>query len=150
MRKAYPDFLNKEEADKLLDISLGTILPLHPKFSKTDPNKEIIDKILNKLKEDFSFDIKNFSYYRTESKPEGHGWHIDTGNKGHMKWCEVGVSLLLQDGDTGGELQYKESENSESISKVEKKVYTLYAHTSNVYHMVTPHTGKRIALLMFI
>jgi hypothetical protein len=85
------------------------------------------------------------SYWRVESKPQGHGWHIDTGSKKHMLWCRYGASVLLSKPDqfTGGTLTYRD--------RKEDKIYrSAYIHSSDVEHMVTPHEGKRTVLLLFI
>ena len=52
---------------------------------------------------DFDFEINGYSYMRIEQKTKGHEWHNAQGgytkddDNLHMKWCQVGVSILLSD-----------------------------------------------------
>jgi hypothetical protein len=143
MRKIYRNFITKEEASDQLT---------HRKFKysiKLD-NNSLVNKVIDKIKEDFDFNIKDESYWRIESLFKGHVWHKDTGTGGGMSWCQVGVSILLQDGSSGGETYYGKEKNDKNPIKSDRKIYDLVAHTSDEWHMVTPHQGKRIVFLMFI
>ena len=143
MRKIYRNFINKEEAEEQLGHK-------RTRYSiKKDDNK-LVNKIIDKLKEDFDFKIKDESYYVIESRFSGHKWHKDTGSSDQMMWCQVGVSLILQDGNSGGETYYGKEKNDKNPIKSDRKLYDLVAHTSDEWHMVTPHQGRRIVFLMFI
>tara|TARA_Y100000593_G_C4189928_1_gene276347 strand:+ start:305 stop:736 length:432 start_codon:yes stop_codon:yes gene_type:complete len=143
MRKIYRDFITKEEAEKQFNNR-------EFKYFINKNKNELVDKIINKLKEDFNFKIKDESYWRVEHKTRGHKWHKDTGSSDQMIWCQVGVSLILQDGNSGGETFYGKEKDDKDPIKSDRKIYDLVAHTSDEWHMVNPHQGKRIVFLMFI
>lgn len=85
------------------------------------------------------------SYATIEQKPEGHGWHTDTGNSGHMTWCVLTASVLLTPPSSfsGGEFFYRDSESAHFHYR------DMMIHTSDEEHCVRPHTGERKVLLMF-
>jgi hypothetical protein len=114
-------------------------------INETNPT---ILKIVNTLKEHFDFEIKQKSYWRVEKLPTGHGWHVDTGSENHMSWCQVGCSILLTSNQEfrGGETFY----NQENPILTKRDKYDIVAHSSDEWHMVEPHTGNRIVLLLFI
>ena len=141
MKKIYRNFITKEEACILKTLSSTKLL---------ESKNKIIDKILNQLKKDFKFTIKEQSYYYTEKYPLGHSWHIDAGNKGHMSWCEVGVSILLENPMSGGDTYYADNISGDNKIKSDRNLYDIIAHTSDVYHMIEPHTGNRNVFLIFI
>jgi hypothetical protein len=136
MKTSIPDVLTSEEAETLTS-RIG-------KFGNTDftPIRKVLDSIKDA---GIDFTLHHKSYWRVESRAAGHGWHVDTGNKNHMAWCTYGGSVLLTDPKdfTGGVLTYKDG-----VAPKEK--LRLYIHSSDVEHMVTPHEGKRIVLLLFI
>ena len=84
------------------------------------------------------------SYCCVESKPDGHGWHTDRGNNGHMPWCDYSVSILLTDPTqfTGGSFRTKDK------SYVHYRDMLIYSNM--VEHCVDPHEGDRRVLLMFL
>jgi hypothetical protein len=143
MRKIYKNFTNKQEAE---DVIKNKSSRIKIKSNET----QFVKKVLNKLKEDFEFTVSGSSYYVVEQRQAGHGWHKDTGTSNHMPWCQVGISILLKDGDSGGETYYADDDKETNKIKSNRKLYDLVAHTSNEWHMVTPHTGDRVVFLMFI
>ena len=143
MKKVYRNFTTKEEAQDQLKHR-------RERYSIKSNKNDLVDKIINKLKNDFEFEIKDESYWKVEHRPQGHQWHKDTGSSDGMMWCQVGVSLLLEDGESGGETFYGKKKDDEDPIKLDRGVYDLIAHTSDEWHMVTPHKGKRIVFLMFI
>lgn len=143
MRKIYKNFISKEDA---LSMSKGIV----SKVKILNNKSEFVEKVLNKLKEDFKFTVNENSYYAVEQRQAGHGWHKDTGSSNHMMWCQVGVSVLLKDGDSGGETYYADDDKETNKIKSNRKIYDLVAHTSDEWHMVTPHMGDRVVFLMFI
>ena len=144
MRKIYRNFINKKEVE-LLESDVNSL------FNKINVgDNKIIDRILSQLKEDFDFNIKEQSYYLIEHIPKGHEWHRDTGINNHMSWCEVGISIVLQEPSSGGNTYYADDINGTNKVKSDRKIYDLVAHTSDEYHMVEPHEGDRRAFLMFI
>tara|TARA_R100000322_G_C5404624_1_gene182246 strand:- start:296 stop:799 length:504 start_codon:yes stop_codon:yes gene_type:complete len=153
MRKLYKNFLTKEEAESLINDRIG--------YSATKKIKQvdnpIIEKVINKLIEDFNCKIKDESYVNIETtRPTGHGWHLDTGRSekipvGHMEWCQVGATLLLQEAEDGGGSTYYADDHKETNKvKVNRALYDLCAHTSDEWHMVEGTSGGRIVLLLFI
>ena len=85
------------------------------------------------------------SYSTVEHNQDGHGWHTDTGNSGHMTWCVLTASVLLTPPSSfaGGEFFYRDSENAHFHYR------DMMIHTSDEEHCVRPHTGERKVLLMF-
>lgn len=112
-----------------------------------DWENPVISKVVEALREHTEIEIQEESYWVIESKPKGHEWHVDTGSNNHMPWCKFGCTTLLTNPDTfeGGILHYRDEE-------IEPEQFTLYGHTSDVEHMVTPSqpVKKRIVLLLFI
>ena len=143
MRKIYKNFITKEEADN--QISIGRC-----RNSIINTDNKLISDIVNKLREDFDFEVEEKSYWSIESRSRGHKWHRDTGSNNHMTWCQVGVSILLKDGSSGGETYYADDDKETNKIKSNRELYDLIAHTSDEWHMVTPHKGNRYVLLMFI
>ena len=141
MRKIYRNFITEEEAKILKNMENTKLL---------EPKNSVVQKIINKLKEDFDFTIKEKSYSYIERYPRGHGWHIDIGNEGHMTWCEIGASILLEEPKSGGDTYYGDDINGSNKIKSDRKIYDLIAHTSDEYHMVEPHEGIRTVFSLFI
>jgi len=141
MRKIYHNFITEEEAEILIKLQNAKLL---------NCDNVVVNKIISQLKKDFEFNIEEKSYSYTEHYPRGHGWHIDTGNEGHMKWCDVGASILLKNAKSGGDTYYSDDINGKNKVKVERNLYDLIAHTSDEYHMVEPHQGERVVFLLFI
>lgn len=141
MRTLIKNAINKEDYGILPQVTDG----LKPILGET--NSTIL-KIISILKEHFDFVIKPESYWRIECNPEGHPWHIDTGDMDHMLWCQVGCSILLTPNAqfSGGETFY----NKEEPISVERDLYDIAAHSSDEWHMVNPHIGNRVVLLLFI
>jgi hypothetical protein len=154
MKKIYRNFITKDIADKLL----AKRDPSKHKIKKSDlksvlnDQTDLVKKVLDKLKEDFEFKVKDQSYWLVEIRSDGHEWHKDTGSGGHMMWCEVGVSILLSDRDNfeGGDTWYSKDGNDDNATKSDRETYDLVAHTSDEWHKVDPHTGERCVFLMFI
>ena len=142
MRIQYKDVLTEDELSLISRADKNQKFPLYK-----DYNHPVLSKIITLLSNDFEFEVKSESYWRVESKPKGHDWHVDTGSNGHMRWCEVGATLLLNDDFTGGETLYKE--NGEEI-EIERSVNELLAHTSDEEHKVNKSVGQRTVLLIFI
>jgi len=141
MRTLIKNAINVEDHGILPQITDGFI----PILGETNPT---ILKIIDILKEHFDFVIKPESYWRIEHNPEGHPWHVDTGDMDHMLWCQVGCSILLTSNHEfiGGKTFY----NKEEPISVERDLYDIAAHSSEEWHMVTPHSGNRVVLLLFI
>ena len=144
MRKIYSKFIDEEERENLY----SNFFPSRHKLKRI--NNETINKILNKLKVDFKFEINDNSYLIIEQNSDGHKWHLDTGNHNHMAWCQIGISLLLTEQGEDGITYYADDENGTNKIKIERNKFDLVAHTSDEWHMVTPNTNDRMVLLMFI
>ena len=141
MKKIYRNFITDEEVDILKKLSSVKLL---------ESENKVVKKILYQLEKDFKFTIKDESYYYTEKYPIGHPWHKDTGNNNHMSWCEVGVSILLEEPISGGNTYYADNVKGDNKIKSDRKLHDLIAHTSDVYHMIEPHVGSRNVFLIFI
>lgn len=84
------------------------------------------------------------SYVRVESKADGHDWHVDTGDRGHMKWCAYSGSVLLTDDFVGGDFEFEDGTRH-------RHYLDLLMFSSDERHRVLPHGGgKRMALLLFL
>jgi hypothetical protein len=87
------------------------------------------------------------SYCRVERKSDGHPWHIDTGNKGHMAWCRVSARVLLTDparAFTGGGFYFREDPDNPIFGYRELQFFR-----ADRAHSVASHKGDRRVLLMF-
>ena len=114
-----------------------------------DTTNPTILKIIESLRKYFLFTIKPESFWRISSTPNGHPWHVDTGDNNHMMWCQVGCSILLTSPHhdfTGGDTIY----NKENPVVVIRDKYDMIAHNSDEWHMINAHTGCRVVLLLFI
>lgn len=146
MKATIKDFLTKEDIEQLPSGKWQRIVAYkdHP----------IISKILSQINEytlenwGVEYDLHELSYFSTERRPEGHIWHVDTGSRNHMPWCRLGVTILLTEDFTGGEIYYREEGKISYFGT--RKAGTLYMHTSDVEHMVKPHEGNRTVFLLFI
>jgi len=145
MKKLYKNVVSYDQAQDIIKS-----IKKHNNIKINDKSHWLVDKVLELIKNDFNVNISPQSYYRVEQKSNGHKWHIDTGTSKHMMWCKVGISILLQDGTSGGETFYADNEKETNKTKSKRELYDLVAHTSDEWHMVTPHTGNRIVFLMFI
>ena len=142
MKKIYHNFITKEDLTELKKIEINSNTRILHK-----PNG-IVDRVINALKKDFTFEIKELSYYRLEKTTEnGHNWHKDTGSNNHMPWCQVGCSILLESDCEGGKTYYKENDK---VTTAERGIFDLIAHTSDVLHKVDAPNAYRLAFLIFI
>lgn len=148
MRKVYRAAITVNEADQLIK-QYGSGAKQQVMLVK-DNTDSIITRLLNQMSQDFQFTVKAESYFRVEKLPIGHGWHQDTGDHGHMKWCELGCSILLTDNFTGGKTWYADDAEYRNPTPSDRLLCDLVAHTSDEWHMVEPHQGNRTVLLMFI
>lgn len=145
MRNIYHKAITSQEANYLLQKYGGG-----KKLFVELTNEPIVSRLISLMREDFNFTVKEQSYFRVEHMPGGHVWHTDTGDSGHMKWCELGSSVLLTSSFTGGETLYATDENLNEVEVAEREIFDLVAHTSDEWHKVNPHKGTRVVLLMFI
>ena len=143
MRKKYSNFLSEEDISYLYDT-----LVVSDKYYVLKTKNEVVNKIINKLKLDFDFTVKEKSYFKIEQTgQEGHDWHVDTGSNNHMMWCELGGTILLKADYQGGKTYYKEDDK---VVEVERSIGDLCAHRSDIEHKVDPTTGNRQVFLIFI
>ena len=87
------------------------------------------------------------SYARIEHKQDGHDWHVDTGDTGHMPWCAWSASVLLTPPDQfrGGVFQFTDPPEEHMAHYLDAIIYT-----SCERHRVLPHHGNRKVLLVFL
>ena len=142
MRKIYRKCIGEAE------VAMLKQLEINQSFGVLNEPNPIVDKIINKLLKDFSFEIKPQSYYKVEKTgDQGHGWHKDTGDNNHMMWCQVGCSIILESEKGTGKTFYN---IEEEIIEVDRDRLDLIAHTSDVLHKVDPPQGYRLVFLIFI
>ena len=159
VQKIYRDFISKEESDILLNTDEPrfsniagvnhnhTLEPSDPLF--TSPNfTKIVGDIISKLREDFTFEVTENSYYSLEEKPGGHPTHQDCHYQGRM--FSIGTSLILKDGSYGGDTYYCDDRNGTNARKIDRGIYDLVAHTWEQWHWISPSSGGRKAFLLFI
>ena len=105
----------------------------------------LIYPLVRLVQKDHRVSTEHPSYATVEHKPEGHGWHTDTGNSGHMQWCVLTASILLTPPSSfsGGEFFYRDS-NNRYVHYRDMMIYS-----SDEEHCVRPHSGERKVLLMF-
>ena len=86
------------------------------------------------------------AYCRVENKPDGHGWHTDTGDQNHMPWCACSGSVLLNAPGSfeGGWFEFRDP------AARHKHYLGLLAYSSDNWHRVTPFEGERRVLLIFL
>ncbi len=103
-----------------------------------------ISKIVKVVREYSRISTAYPAYCVVEKSPNGHGWHTDQGNNGHMKWCTHTATMLLSNPTDfeGGEFYFYEDYPI-------KQAGDLLIYSSDVKHRVNPHTGDRRVLLMF-
>ena len=142
MRAIYHNFITEKDLVELKKLKLNSSIRI---LSETN---EVVNRVIESLKKDFTFEIKELSYYRLEQTANhGHDWHKDTGSNNHMPWCQVGCSILLESDCEGGKTYYKENDK---VTTVERGIFDLIAHTSDVLHKVDPPEGHRLVFLIFI
>ncbi len=88
--------------------------------------------------------VTDESYAVIEQKIDGHQWHYDTGDKGHMPWCKYSCSVLLTNDFEGGLFQFDDP------FEEYKHYLSALIYSSDQLHRVTPHRGVRKALLIFL
>jgi hypothetical protein len=142
MRLLIPNIITPEEAKNILRWP-----PKKHNRSKDIPAvlkiREVIESTVGEI--DWSKPT------RIEVIPESHAylpWHVDTGgaygSEGHMAWCDYGCSLLLNDKDTSGYLEYRDSK---VLSK--EHFCSLALHSSDIEHRVI-NDGTREVILFFV
>ena len=143
MKKIIPNIITVEEAKIIIDngMSITNNSFHHPVISKIE---NIIESELGEI------EWSKPTYKRVEGKPGTfrglrHNWHVDTGSNGHMLWCDYGGSILLNDKDTSGFLEYRDG------TKILPKEHycSLAIHSSDVEHRVYDK-GSRQTLLLFL
>jgi len=134
--KNFKNIITPEEASAL-DKEMSNA------FLKRRDTPDVVSRIVKLLCDYYEVEICDKSFWRVEIEPKGHDWHVDKGNRGHMAWCQVGASVLLSNDFEGGDTHYK-------WGKVDREIYELISHSSDIQHKVDPHTGNRRVLLIFI
>ena len=130
IRGFIEDIINKEEAEKLTP-------------GKQDFNNPIIKDVLVKLGKS---NANPPSYAVIEQGTSGHNWHTDIGTNGHMKWCNISVSILLRK-SKNGLFKYK---NPKKEYTQDEHYLNAIIHSNDEWHMVEKSTKGRTVLLMFL
>ena len=112
-----------------------------------DFNNPIIKDVLVKLESVIGKrDCKHPSYATVSQDTSGHNWHTDIGTNGHMKWCNYGISILLNK-SKDGLFKYK---NPDKEYTQDEHYLNAIVHSNNEWHMVEKSTKGRTVLLMFL
>ena len=87
------------------------------------------------------------SYATIERNPNGHDWHLDTGDSNHMPWCRMSASVGLTPPSefVGGEFQFNDPFEEHRTHYLDALIYS-----NDQLHRVLPHEGNRIVLLIFL
>ena len=138
MKTYIENVITVEEANNIKTLS-GTSLSEHPVVLKI---KGVIEKVVGE-----KLDWTKPSYLSIE-RNGNHDWHVDTGGAynnpdAHMKWCDYGCSILLQDHEDPGFLEYRDG------TKL-KNYLGLAIHSSDVEHKVSSYNGERLTFLAFV
>ena len=158
-------FLTKEECDSLLEFSLtkesfpaevvGSVLNERKSniffydYSLNFPN--LNEKLIDIFKKEvnvkgYNIDFTNNDFQFTEYTKNGYyNWHEDSA-KGIYQERYCSMVIQLNDEYTGGELQIKNEDNSETT--LEKGLGNLFIFYSHLTHRVKPiTTGTRYSLV---
>ena len=150
------DVLSDLEASSLIDeASGGSFIRKLP-----DNKNNIVNTLVSLVSERVPIKATGKSYWRVESKGDGHDWHYDGCDldfgPNHMAWCQYSAVVLLSDPSTftGGHFEYHDSEEQVVSLKEElfknMAIYSSGATNDPVLHRATPHgEGERFVLLMF-
>ena len=138
MRVYKPGFISEEERLELLSM------PNTNRKTLMKGAEGVILSIFERINKISNIKPHKEAYARVEHRTSGHGWHKDTGSSKHMMWCSFGCSILLSNPSEfdGGEFHYRDG-------KSDQEVRSLVMHSSDVEHLITKHSGKRIVLLFF-
>ena len=136
MREFIPNVITPEEA-KTLVVSVGTKDHLN--------NGPIVDKIKKVIESFIKPNWELPTHTKVEKHHKSHGWHVDTGSRNHMTWCDYGCSVLLTNTEDAGFLEYRDGR----IILPEEHFCGLAIHSSDVEHR-TKQPGNRVTFLAFI
>ena len=119
---------------------------LSAQIGKRSFSESLVSRITNLVLEKTDAVITDQSYCRVERNLAGHNWHYDTGDMNHMPWCEYSASVLLTPPDKfeGGLFQFR-NPPAEYKHYLDALIYS-----SDQEHRVTPHSGERKVLLIFL
>mgnify|MGYP003659859060 CR=1 FL=1 len=136
-RSYIKDIITPAEAEQLSSISGRQPLDIEP-----------IERVVATMVDLYpAAGVTAQSYAVIEGKPDGHPWHVDTGDTNHMLWCALSASVLLTRPEdfTGGTFEF-----DEPFDQVASRHRYATIYTSDQVHRVLPHTGNRRVLLIFL
>jgi hypothetical protein len=137
LRTIIEDIITPAEAERLSSISGRQPLDIEP-----------IARVVARMMDLYPLAaVTAQSYAVIERKPDGHPWHVDTGDTNHMPWCALSASVLLTRPEDfeGGAFQFDEPFDVHVARYCDGIIYT-----SDQIHRVLPHTGNRKVLLIFL
>ena len=136
-RSCIKDIITPGEAGYLAGMNGRVPLDL-------EPVSVVIDRMVSSFP---GVHITPKSYARVEQKSDGHHWHVDTGDMGHMTWCRASASVGLSRPDEyrGGEFEF-----DNPYRQIASHFCDAILYTSGEVHRVLPHTGNRRVLLVFL
>ena len=143
MKQLIKDIITPEEASYLIDLTSGEKISVkHPTIKK-----DLIDKIKGVINDLVQVSWKQPSYIKLEcNRQKPHNWHLDTGSRNHMTWCSYGCSILLNDREGAGYLEYRDG----TVIEAEDHYCSLAIHSSDEEHRTIHEPNKRTTLLVFL
>tara|TARA_R110002110_G_scaffold57604_4_gene164479 strand:+ start:1694 stop:2113 length:420 start_codon:yes stop_codon:yes gene_type:complete len=137
VRLLLPKIISDEEAQSLRS-TVG--------YLEWDDDR--LSSILPLIRGSCSAHLDDPAYVRVEEKKEGHPWHIDTGNNGHMAWCKFSARLLLnpEDDFSSGAFHFIDDPLHPIFGY---RDLLIYDHVPENEHRIAAHKGQRRVLLMF-
>ena len=129
-------------------ISIDAAINLKSKLGYLSYGDIRLTKILPLVRDTCDASTNDPAYVRVECKKEGHPWHTDAGNTGHMSWCRYSARILLspEEDFTGGEFYFKDAPNTPIY---DYRGLWIYDSLPENTHSITSHKGQRNVLLMF-
>ncbi len=150
MRVCIPDAITHCEAESLRsEPTISAISPVGSAsvyLSFEDPR---LCNVLDLVRSACDASTDGSSYVRVECQKDGHPWHTDTGNTGHMSWCGYSARLLLdpESSFTGGGFYFKDEPDNAIFGYRQLWIYDPVPENT---HFVASHKGQRRVLLMFL
>ena len=109
---------------------------------------QILSNVVLKINRYFKYDIDGMEraqIMKYSAPSQGYNWHIDIGAEGLSLNRKIGVSILLNENYTGGEIVFRSGEEERDIKP---KKGEIIAFSSFISHKINPITkGERYSLV---
>ena len=108
----------------------------------------LVKPVVNQVLKLADISLNSPSYCRVEDRSEGHPWHVDRGNLGHMEWCQYSASVLLTPSGrfTGGGFYFRDQPDRPIYHYLDLIFFDSIDENA---HLVRQNSGERRALIMF-